>query len=260
MAINITLLYYNKNQITSGVGLLSGEFAPVKYLFNEVELPSWNVLVLNTQQRMEDEIQQIISLNYPHVQSIVFENLREVLSDIRIKSVNKDLITHIADEVNESERLRLLKQPNGFAVSVNKDFLPKYFAVVENAISNLKRIINKYLNLYDTDKLPKSYQPPNYLPINTTPLVNDREEKRLKVNMTVEQLAFLFRILKDSGLVMGADKEIARFIVDHFETTARQGKKISADNLRKLFSTKNPDIVNFWIAHFKKMQEKTERK
>lgn len=257
-AINFTLLYYEKHQIVMGVGQYSKAIQRMGVLFNGALLPTWDTMVLNSHQAMEEEIQQIINLNYPHVRDIVFENLREVLTDVRIKTLNKEWIIKIADENNEAENKRLLEHPKGFAVLVNKDYLQHYFALVENAISNLKRIINKYLKLYDEGKLPQQ-QYNKLLPQNTSPIVRD-DSRILKVNMTVEKLAFLFRTLKDAGLIKGSDKEIAKFIVDHFETTARKGKKISAANLVKLFSTKDTDVITFWKARFKEIKEKTDAK
>lgn len=258
-AINLTLLYYNKNQIVNGVGLLSGLFSPIKYTFNDVELPSWDEMVLNSHAQMEEEIKQIISLNYPHVQSMVFENLREWLTDIRIKSLNKELIIKVADENNQSEQVRLATMhPNGFAVTINKDFLPAYFEIVENAISNLKRIINKYLKLYDSDKLPKAFPMPSYIPEVGKPVINDSNVK-LKWKVKVEELAFLFRILKDCGLIKSNyDKEIHTFIANNFETEGNA--KISPKNVGRLWSTKDINVINFWTRKLIDISNQIKRK
>lgn len=78
--------------------------------------------------------------------------------------------------------------------------------------------------------------------------------------MTVEQVAVLFRVLKEFGLIKGKDRDIAHFIVEHFETSGKAGKKISAANLVKLFSTKDPNVINFWTAKFIDMQGHMKRK
>jgi len=263
IAVNLTLLYYNKHQIRNGVGLLSGELHPVKYTFNEIELPSWHDMVLKSHDALEDEIKQIISLNYPHVHSMVLEDLREVVSQDRIKSLDKVFITRIADEINEEGRLHLIKYPQGFSVGANKDFLPEYFAIVENALNNLKRIINKYLSLYDNDKLPKGFPLPSYIPISSLSVISAKENKRLKVNMTVDQLTMLFRLMKECKLIdvkPKNDKEIHAFISENFETTNREGVKISTANVARLWSSTDPVVLNYWIARFTEMSKKAEKK
>ena len=253
-AINLTLLYYNKHQIVNGVGILSGFMQPVKYVFNDQELPSWDQLVLNSHIQMEDEIKQIINLNYPHVQSIVFEDLRERLSDIRIKSLNKQWITKIADENNKEELLRIAtKHPNGFAVTINKDFLPSYFEIVENAISNFKRIINKYLHLYDTDKLPKGYTLPTYIP-NSATIIGKENTAKLKVSITVEELTVLFRLLKECKMIDANFQDIHTFIADNFTTDSTEN--ISKKNVAKLWSSKNPNVLTFLIRKFTDLGKK----
>ncbi|MFL9484204.1 hypothetical protein ACI6Q2_15595 [Chitinophagaceae bacterium LWZ2-11] len=242
-AVNITLLYYTKSTIQSEVGLLSGELSPVKHIFNEKELPSWNILVLNMHQSMEEEIQQIINLNYLHVRNIVFENLREILTDVRIKTVNKEWITSIADEINKEGEAHLVKYPQGFAVMVNKEYLPAYFKIVDTAISNLKRIINKYLTLHDTGKLQESYHLSPYLPPSTNQVIKESNDK-LELNITTEQLALLCRLLDETGVLKYKQKkEVFQFLLKHIKT------KTDSSNL-KYFSNKFYDIEKaahkFW--------------
>jgi len=252
-AINITLLYYNKHQIVNGVGILSGFFSPVKHTFNDVELPNWHQMVLNAHSQMEDEIKQIISLNYPYVQSIVFEDLRGVLNDYRIKTLQKEIIIKIADDQNAEELHRVAtKHPNGFAVTVNKDFLPDYFKIVEYAISNLKRIINKYLSLYDNNKLPSSFPLPSYIPASNTPLVSDKINK-LEMDITTEQLALLFRLFDEVGLLKYKQKkDMQKFLFDYIQT------KTDSSNFKYLinkFSDIDKAAKTFWKDKLAEMQK-----
>ena len=250
-AITFTLMYYEKPQIRMGVGRFSKELMEVKHTFNDKELPRWDELVLKSHQSMEEEINQIINLNYPHVQSVVFENLREQLTDVRLKSLNKSIIVSVADENNEEQRLHLIQYPKGFAVMVNKDYLPQYFEVVENAINNLKRIINKYLNLYDTDKLPKAYPLPDYVPATTKPFVEDKA--KLEMDVTAEQLALLYRLMDDVGVMKYKQKkDMQQFLFDNIQTK-KQSKNF------KYFTNKFNEIdkaaKDYWKDKLAEMQK-----
>lgn len=124
IAINMTLMYYTKYEIVKGVGEISKFMQHAGVTFSGKLLPHWQDMVLNSHVQMEEEIQQIISLNYPYVRNIVFENLRHVLTDIRIKSLNVELITSIADENNKEETEQFeSRNLQGFALLINKDYL-----------------------------------------------------------------------------------------------------------------------------------------
>lgn len=141
---------------------------------------------------------------------------------------------------------------------IDIEYLPQYHTeIVRPFLARCVNIATKRLSYLkgDNDKnmLPESTV------INPKQIVVENHNPSLKVGMTVEQLAFLFRSLKRVGLVKGKDIDIANFIVAHFHTTARTGKKISAANLVKLFSTKDPAIINFWIARFQEMEKDSDR-
>lgn len=249
-AINLTLLYYNKHQIANGVGILSKFFQPVKYTFNDKELPSWHQMVLNSHEQMEQEINDIINLNYPHVRAIVFENLRERLTDVRIKSLNKEWIIRISDENNETEIASLAARNNrGFAVTINKDFLPDYFEIVENALSNFRRIVNKYLNLYDAGKLPSAYPMPDYIPV--TPPVLSNEDDKLETTITGEQLALLFKLLDEVGVFKYKQKiDMQKFVFNNIKP------KTESKNFKYFinkFSDPEKAAKDYWIDKLPEM-------
>ena len=257
-AINLTLMYYDKQQIVIGVNEREGSMQRAGLMLNGKNLPHWHNLVLNSHAQMEDEIKQIISLNYPYVQSIVFEDLRQVLTDVRIKSLNKELIIKIVDENNEAELLRFANQnQQGFAITINKDFLPEYFRIVDNAISNLKRIINKYLNLYDSNKLPSSYPLPNYVP-NSNATIGKALDTKLKVSIKVEELTVLFRLLKECKVIDSNFDQIHAFIAENFTTDSTN--VISKKNVKKLWSSKDPDTLTYLSRLITDMGDKLDRK
>jgi hypothetical protein len=267
--LRVTLFYYDIKHISSAVGVLSGKFTQAKMLDeNGKELPPWDEVVFLLHAQLEDEIKQIINLNYPHVRNMVLEDLREFIETPPIKSVQKERITKLLLDFNASEEERILtKHPNGFSLGADPAFLPQYFIIVENALNNLKRIINKYLKLYDTGQLPV-YQPQSYLPPNVQSapslnLLEQANENRLKTNMSVEQLTMLFRLLKECKLIevrSRHEKEIHAFIAEHFDTIGKEGEKASIRNIGRLWSSKEPDVLNYWIAKFKELSDKAEKK
>lgn len=254
-AVTMTLLYYEKTQILTGVGQFSKDITRAGITFNGQLMPRWDVLVLDSHQGMEEEIKQIISLNYPHVHSIVFEDLREVLQDIRLKSLNKQIILDFADKNNEEQRQHLLKYPQGFAVMVNKDFLPQYFEVVENAINNLKRIINKYLKLYDANKLPKGYPLPDYVPIQDKQffIENDHTISKIKISISYPQLAALFSAFRELGIISEkGNTELARQIAVAFSTKGTAD--INVKKLAEQIAKPDAKALDHWLDQLKEIR------
>ncbi len=221
--LRVTLVYYDIKHISRTVNVLSGRMQQAKLLDEKgKELPSWDEIVFLLHAQLEDEIQQIINLNYPHVRNIVFENLREFIETPQIKAVQKEHITKLLLDFNASEEERVsTKHPTGFSLGADPAFLPDYFIIVEKALNNLKRIINKYLRLNDTGKLPV-YQPESYLPQNVPPVIEDDSSKKLSLNMTGQQLAFLFQLLDDSKALKYDDKkDMQKFLFENVEVKTK---------------------------------------
>lgn len=266
--LRVTLIYYDIKHISNTINVLSGRMQQAKMVDqNGKELPSWDKIVFLLHAQLEDEIQQIINLNYPHVRNIVLENLREFIETPEIKSVNKDSITKSLLDFNASEEERLIQYPKGFSIGADIAFLPDYFLIVEKAINNLKRIINKYIKLNDAGKLPvfqpQTYLPPNMQASSNLNLLGQVNDNRLQTNMSVEQLTMLFRLLKECKLIEvkpRKEKEIHAFIAEHFDTVGKEGEKASVKNIGRLWSSKEPDILNYWIARFKELSDKAEKK
>ena len=218
--LRVTLVYYEISHISSEVACLSGKLTRAKVIDEKgKELPPFDEIVFLLHAQLEDEIQQIINLNYPHVRNMVLENLREFIETPQIKSVQEEYITKLLLDFNASEEERILtKHPKGFSLAADPAFLPQYFIIVEKALNNLKRIINKYLNLYDTGNLPV-YQPQSYLPQNVQPVIKDVDSKKMVVDLSVPQLVALFSMLREMGIINEpVNTELARFIRANFST------------------------------------------
>jgi len=253
-AIGATLVYYDIRHIRSAVGVLSGKLTMMKTIDeNGKALPPFDEIVFLLHAQLEDEIQQIISLNYPHVRDIVLENLRDFIETPPIKSVQKERITKLLLDFNAAEEERLLTiHPKGFSLGADPAFLPQYFEIVENALNNLKRIVNKYLRLSDAGKFPVTYQTPNYLPPNTQPVITDKHgTKKLGLKMTSHQLAVLLRLLSEEDMLVTSNKsEIFRFVSANFEL--ENGEEIIATSFSNNFYKLDDTAKGWWSIRFRK--------
>jgi hypothetical protein len=76
---------------------------------------------------------------------------------------------------------------------------------------------------------------------------------KLKTNLTVTELAFLFKMLnelKPDIFRMESDAELFRFISANIETKKSGEDGISVQKLRNLFSDPDIKAVKFWEKHF----------
>lgn len=76
---------------------------------------------------------------------------------------------------------------------------------------------------------------------------------KLKTNLSVAQLAFLFKMLKDlkpSIFEIESEAELLRFISANFETKKSTEDGISTNKLRILFNQPETKAAEFWEKHF----------
>jgi hypothetical protein len=136
-------------------------------------------------------------------------------------------------------------------------YFSQYVLFVSGFIANFKRILNKYVSLYDSGKINPSVQPMDkLLSFNSSEQPSLPEIKKipkLRVNITVEQLAYLFKMLKGVSVVDNkVDADIVRFISDNFETQKTKGA-ISTNKLSTLYSRPKKETATYWIAILRKM-------
>jgi hypothetical protein len=251
--LNATLIYYDIRHISSEVACLSGKMTKAKVVDDKgKELPAWDEIVFVLHGQLEDEIQQIINLNYPHVRDMVLESLRDFIQTPPIKEVQKERITKLLLDFNASEEERILtRHPNGFSLAADPEFLPQYFIIVEKALNNLKRIVNRYLRLSDAGKLPITYQTPNYLPVNTQPVITDRQlTKKVASELNSNQLLYLFKALKECGIFHRSVKQsaLSKLIANNFSSTNYED--LSAESLEKKWNTIDVNDIAFWNDKF----------
>jgi hypothetical protein len=143
---------------------------------------------------------------------------------------------------------------------INKAYLSQYLDLVYDLICRFKTHSEKYVLRYLNGEMP-TMPLEGLTQSNIKVLELPEDSNRLKVSLTVEQLTMLFRLMKDCKILIvppRKDKQVHSFIVENFETVS--GKTLSIKNVGKLFSSTDPNDLNFWIRKFKELSEKAEKK
>lgn len=149
---------------------------------------------------------------------------------------------------------------------IDTAYLNEYLQLVNRLIHNFKRIVNKYVSQYDTGKIV----PNSSIILEKTRLRNSPEPKalpepfkdtssKLKVNLSVKQVAYLFKLLlelKPDIFDIQSKAELYRFISANFITKGTEEKSISTNSLNNLFSNPEKDTAKFWVALLRKMLER----
>ena len=80
---------------------------------------------------------------------------------------------------------------------------------------------------------------------------------KLKTNLSVPELALLFKLLKDlkpNIFDIKSEAELHRFISTNFETKRTGDKDISTQKLRNLFNQPDAKAAEFWEANIRLLQ------
>lgn len=148
---------------------------------------------------------------------------------------------------------------------IDKKFLPDYIELITPIIQNFRNILLKHTKenslLYNAARLPNNNtfyinEPQRQIEVakESPPPDNATTINKIKFNLTVEQLAFLFKLLKATGIIEAkTDMEITRFISQNFETPKTSDKGISKKQLANSFSTTDAKTANYWITKLREM-------
>jgi len=88
--------------------------------------------------------------------------------------------------------------------------------------------------------------------LNPSANIPEIEKHRLKTNLSVPQLALLFKMLSDlkpNIFNINSEAELLRFISANFETKQSKEEGISTDKLRILFNQPDSKAADFWEKH-----------
>ncbi len=219
---------------------------------------------------MDKEIKRITESNTPNYVHDLFRHLRGIREQECFISNYADFITKTATDYNKNlfRYLENKKTEDKSLQLIDTDKVHEYILNTKPLFSNFIKILDYYINRYNTGQI--AYNSVAIVPVSITPQLPHETKQisypnktnefippgRLKFNMTVEQLALLISLLKDAGLIAANYKDLASFLSHHIETEGTKTEKIKPSNLIRLFSTKNPDVVNYWIAKWKEIDKK----
>ena len=93
---------------------------------------------------------------------------------------------------------------------------------------------------------------------NNKPLDQKPRKEKVKTNLTVDNLAYLFRALVDLDLFSNENKAaVIRMIADNMQSKMRED--LSKNSIEKKFFEPTDDAIAFWIDQFKKLAAKAEK-
>lgn len=198
--------------------------------------------------------------------ALLLSNIRALenlyfIREFGIADTNPNYETLLLDEYTEPifadanaeilERLEELNLPNKRLAAIIKEeqrfsFLQSKIQIDESALAlSIPRKIALML------AVNKAFVKEN-LKIDFSKLA-DAKSNRIKTNLSVPQLAFLFKMLKDlkPGIFdIKAEADLHRFISANFITKKSGDDGISTEKLRQLFNQPDPKAAEFWEKHF----------
>lgn len=144
--------------------------------------------------------------------------------------------------------------------------LPKYNDLVSRIINSFRNKVEKHLNLFDAGK----YVPSSDITIQKEIIKNDVQEpklleatiqknskggtKKLKVNLSVPQLVWLFKLLYEhnpSFFDVKTKGELYQFISDNFITIGSSESGISFDSIANMFPNPDKNAGKEWLSVFR---------
>ncbi len=138
---------------------------------------------------------------------------------------------------------------------IDTDYLPDYFTKLNRLLVSLRSILDYYINLYDQGKIKSSDSAfTNFTPQPTRKLLlapGTTQNKKLKVNLSVPQLAYLFKVLNEDGVIEASTfTEIHEFIASNFIVKTKTEDVISAGKLKRIWSDFGAKTAAFWVSKF----------
>lgn len=115
----------------------------------------------------------------------------------------------------------------------------------QNYLQSIPRKLNEFLNA------AKTFTNAN-LTIDFSKLTEGKTPP-LKMNLSVPELAFLFKMLhelKPNIFDVKSEAELLRFIAANFSTKKSKAEGISTDKLRQLFNQPDSKSAELWFKHF----------
>lgn len=153
----------------------------------------------------------------------------------------------------------------GGADVIDVSYLPMYLEYIRKISDNFKRIVSSNLKLWDEKKIKSNASTTIQLiqsPTENNQLESPKKEtsrKKLKINLTIKQIAYLFKLLKQVNLLESQpDIDVAHFIKESF--VSKKGEEISLKNLQNIIAQKiDVATVKFWIEKLRAMSAEAHK-
>lgn len=136
--------------------------------------------------------------------------------------------------------------------------LVEFIKILDLARQNLKALLEKYVSMYDSGKLIKNslLVPEKFLPpsrdIQLIEYPKTKSKEKIQVNLTVPQIAYLFKMLHDARLIQTSTyKEIHEFIANNFIPSSKgHNEDISVGKIARIWSNFDVNIAAYWMSKF----------
>ena len=263
---NDLLKYFkNCNIITSKLNYLKTKKLIKGKKFNKsealglIEIIRYDYIKFNKSNNSDKKINE---LNEEQIQSIrTLENIicidvldelkgnKNISTQLEQQNINKiksdyqdNIISELEKTDSPAKRINLIsKELNNFSF-LNSNH------IIENPKLELSlpRELRTWLN-----KIEETYKVnPNYRPSDL------KEGTKIKTKLNTYELAYLFRIIDDAGILEMNDKTaLCKGIANVFETKQMRNPNLDTDSLYNKFFTKDDKAVENMHLKFKKMQE-----
>lgn len=169
------------------------------------------------------------------------EEVDEAIQELKDKGYSEEDLLRLG-YITKRKSLGILNEKEGEIItSINKERL--LFPFEFYSIYEMQRIIKTELAKHE--KQPTNEES------------NKPSNERLKVNLSVPQLALLFKMINDlkpSVLNVSTEAELLRFISANFQTKNSSVENgISENKLRILFNQPDDKAIDFWEKHLRTM-------
>lgn len=230
------------------------------HYFNEVDKATY------TFAEPSDVLSDIFNVSlYKELESNLYEKLEKMSSfelNMYISNSFEQIKTH-KPELRYStllqkfwEELFAPYEPKNEIDKFHIDFFKGYFVSYSKSFEKFSSLIIRVFNSYAKGLFNTTVQ-------NTQPPVGIfKENPKLKTNLTVPQLAYLFRLLNDlnPNIFDIEDKtDLSDFIANNFITKATESKGISPQNIYNKFSNVEKVTAKFWAEKLQKMLQEARK-
>jgi len=167
------------------------------------------------------------------------DETEQAIEDLKAKGYTEEELIRLK-YIKKRKKNNLKNDMNIDEIYINKELL--FFPLEFNSIYNLQGLINVELH-----KIKEKEEQENPK-IQTTP--------KLKLNLSVPQLALLFKMINDLKPKIfntKSDAELFRFISSNFQTKKSSDKGISTQKLRNEFNNPELKSIEFWETHLHTM-------